>query len=75
MRINKLIENNKYKIGQIIYGHNDNVCKVIVIRKNKLISISNDKTMKLWALNKENKFEMFKNIIFIIIIDIVIFLN
>ena len=52
MRINKLIENNKYKIGQIIYGHNDNVCKVIVIRKNKLISISNDKTMKLWVLNK-----------------------
>ena len=31
--------------------------------------------MKLWVLNKENKFEMFKNIIFIIIIDIVIFLN
>ena len=52
MRIIKLIENNKYKIGQIIYVHNDNVCKVIVTRKNKLISISNDKTMKLWVLNK-----------------------
>ncbi len=49
---------------QSLGGHNHYVCKIIEIKKNKLISISYDKTMKIWKLNNENKFEYFNTVIF-----------
>ena len=57
MKIIKLInEKKKYEVEQTLIGHSHWVCKVIEIKTNELISISCDKTMKIWILNNENKF-------------------
>ena len=64
MKIIKLIEGDKYELQEILNGHTNEVFKVIEIRKNELISISRDKTMKIWRLNNENKFECILSIIF-----------
>ena len=44
--------------------NNHSVDKIIEIKENELISISLDKTMKIWNLNNENKFECIKSINF-----------
>ena len=64
MSIIKLIGEDKYQIEQILQGHTSNIRKVIEIKENELISVSYDKTMKIWKLNNENKFECIKTINF-----------
>ena len=39
MKIIKLIGEDKYKIDQILKGHDNDVCKIIEIKENELISI------------------------------------
>ena len=55
MKVIKLIGEDEYEIEQTLQGHTSYVCKVIEIKENELISISYDKTMKIWELNNENK--------------------
>ena len=62
MNIIKLINNNKYNFEQKLIGHTDNVFGVIEIRTNKLISVSSDKTMKIWNLNNNNQYECINTI-------------
>ena len=57
MKIIKLIGENEYRVEQTLQGHTNEVCKVIEIKENGLISVSYDKTMKIWELNNENKFK------------------
>ena len=57
MKIIKLLDDGKYQIDQELIGHKNYVYKAIEIKDNVLISISYDKTMKIWKLNKEKKFE------------------
>ena len=64
MKIIELIDDNNYKIKQILIGHTKDIMKVIEINKNKLISISCDNTLKIWILNKKNKFDCILNIIY-----------
>ncbi len=64
IKIIKLIEDNKYQIDQILKDHSDGARKIIEIKDNELISVSYDKTMKIWKLNNENKYECIKSIIF-----------
>jgi len=64
MKIIKLLENGKYQIDQTLEGHKQYVYKAIEIKENELISISYDKTMKIWNLNNENKFECILSIVF-----------
>ncbi len=64
MKIIELIDDDKYKIKQILIGHTKGVMKVIEIKKNNLISISCDKTIKIWILNHKNKFDCILNIFF-----------
>ena len=64
MKIIKLIGEDKYQIEQTLQGHTNYVYKVIEIKENELISVSSDKTMKIWKLNNENKFECYKTITF-----------
>lgn len=56
MKLVKLINNNSH-IEQTITINDLNMRKVFEIRKNVLISISNNKFMKIWILNKNNQFE------------------
>ena len=63
MNIIKLIDENKYNLEQKLNGHTNNVCNVVEIKENELISVSYDKTMKKWEL-KNNKFECTKTITF-----------
>ena len=63
MSIIKLINDNKYNIEQKLTGHSIYVFRAIEIRNHELISISNDKTMKIWKLNN-NKYECTNTIIF-----------
>ena len=64
MKIIKLIGENKYQIEQTLKGHINYVYKIIEIKENELISVSYDKTMKIWKLNHENQFECYKSITF-----------
>jgi WD40 repeat protein len=64
MMIIKLIGENKYQIEQILNAHKNTVCKIIQIKKNELVSISRDKTLKIWILNNKNKFEYITSIYF-----------
>ncbi len=64
MKIIELINNNKYKIKQILIGHTRDVMKVIEIKTNELISISSDNTIKIWILNHKKKYDCILNIIF-----------
>ena len=57
MNIIKLIDDNKYNLEQKLIGHSNWVCNVIEIRNNELISVSCDKTMKIWNINNNNKYE------------------
>ena len=59
------IKNEKGNCALIKYKYeNENMNKIIVIKENELISVSRDKTMKIWKLNNENKFECNKTITF-----------
>ena len=73
MKIIKLIGEDKYQIEQTLQAHTNTVYKVIEIKENELISISSDKTMKIWKLNNKNKFEWLVTITFQNYIQIVIF--
>ncbi len=64
MKIIKLIEEDKYQIEQTLKEHSNSVYKIIEIKENKLISITKDKTIKIWKLNNEKKFECIKTILF-----------
>jgi WD40 repeat protein len=64
MKIIKLKEEDKYQIKKILQAHTNEVCKVIEIKENELISVSRDKTMKIWKLNNENQFEYYDTITF-----------
>ena len=54
------LTNSLMKILKIM----NTIMKVIEIKDNELISISGDKEMKIWILNKDNIFECITNIIF-----------
>ena len=58
------MEEDKYQIDQTLEGHTGTVYKAIEIKENELISLSYDKTMKIWKLNNENTFECFLNVFF-----------
>jgi WD40 repeat protein len=45
------INNNNYNLIHILEGHNKIVRKVIELKDNKLISFSDDKTIKIWNHN------------------------
>ena len=64
MKLIKLIRKDKYEIQQILKGHSNTVYKVIEIKNNELISISWDKTMKIWILNNKKLFECISTIYF-----------
>ena len=64
MKIIKLIGEEKYKVDQNLEGHLGSVYKIIAIRDNELISISLDKTMKIWIINNESKFNCINTITF-----------
>ena len=64
MNIIKLIDKDKYLLEQKLTGHNSDVCNVIEVRDNELISVSQDNTMKKWEIINNNKFECTKTIIF-----------
>ena len=64
MKIIKLINDDNYQIEQTLKKHSNFICKVIENKENVLISISFDKTMKIWELNNENKFECITTINF-----------
>ena len=61
MKIIKLLNDNKYILEQNLTGHSNHIYKAIEIRDNVLISISADKTMKIWNINN-NKYECTKTI-------------
>ena len=56
MKIFRFFENNnKYIIEQILYGHQDNIKKIIQNSfDNSLISCSEDKSIKIWSINNNN---------------------
>ena len=62
MNIIKLIGEDKYNLEQKLTGHSSFISNVDEIRENELISVSYDKTMKIWEIKKENKFECIKTI-------------
>ena len=64
MKLIKLIGDNSYQIDQTLNGHYGDVYKIIETKENELISISKDKTMKVWILNKNNNFEYITTIVF-----------
>ena len=64
MNIIEIINDNSYILKQILIGHTDNVCRVIEIKENELISVSMDKSLKVWNLNNNNLFQYITNIIF-----------
>ena len=64
MMVIKLINNNEYEIQQILTGNEECIFKVIEIRDNELISISFDKIMKVWILDKDKRFFCKLNIYF-----------
>ena len=64
MNIIELKNDNTYILKQKLIGHSDNVCRVIEIKENELISVSMDKSFKVWILNNNNLFQCITNIIF-----------
>ena len=58
------MEKINIKLNKHYKGRTNEVYKIIEIKENELISISYDKTMKIWKLNNENKFECIKTITF-----------
>ena len=61
MRIYEL-NNDGSNLIKKLEGHNDITLKVIIY-KNKLISCSRDKTMKIWEKKEENNYNCIKSII------------
>ena len=60
----KLIGDEQFNVEQTFRNHSQSVRKIIEIKENILISISRDKSMKIWKINGENKIEFFKNYFF-----------
>ena len=65
MKIISLIDENNFKVDQILEGHNDRINKVIEKNKNIIISFSRDKTMRIWNLSKKNIYQCEKIIEFL----------
>ena len=61
MKLIKLL-NDKYEIVQNITEHNDKVYKAIELKQNEIISISNDKTMKIWVFDNKEELKCITNI-------------
>ena len=61
MKIIELINEEKYKVIQIL-NHHSPIFKIIEIKNNELISISEDGVMKVWILNNNKLFENILNI-------------
>ena len=57
-----MIDNNKYEIDQELKEHIEEARTIIEIKENELISVSFDKTMKIWKLNNQNKYICIKSI-------------
>ena len=56
------LNKNEYKLEQTLKGHSDIVKKVIEINDNILISISYDKTIIIWELDKNTDYHYYKSI-------------
>ena len=54
------LNKNEYKLEQTLKGHSDIVKKVIEINDNILISISYDKTIIIWELDKTTDYNFYK---------------
>ena len=65
MKIISLIDENNFKVDQILEGHNDRINKVIEKNENIIISFSRDKTMRIWNLSKKNIYKCDKIIEFL----------
>ena len=65
MKIISLLDDNNYKLEQILEGHIDRINKVIEKNENILISFSRDKTMRIWNLSKKNIYKCDKIIEFL----------
>ena len=63
MKVIKLV-NNSYNVEQILKGHTDYVYKMIEVKKNIFVSISKDKTMRIWELNANGIFNYVKSIVY-----------
>ena len=59
-----IIWNLKEKIQeQIIFGHSQAIQSIISFNNNTFISSSWDKIIKVWKINDNNKFLIYKNLI------------
>ena len=65
MKIISLLDDNNYKLEQILEGHIDRINKVIEKNGNIIISFSRDKTMRIWNLSKKNIYKCDKIIEFL----------
>ena len=64
MNVIQLIGEDKYNVEQTLKNHSDSIRKIIEMKEKLLISVSKDKSMKIWKINSENKIECFKDYIF-----------
>ena len=53
LKIYEINNNNNYNLIHILEGHNKIARKVIELKDNKLISFSDDKTIKIWNHNND----------------------
>ncbi len=65
MKIISLLDDNNYKLEQILEGHIDRINKVIEKNGNIIISFSRDKTMRIWNFSKKNIYKCDKIIEFL----------
>ena len=64
MKVIKLLGEKSYKVEQSLDEHSDFVYKIIEVKKNKFVSISKDKSMRIWELKDNNEFKYIKRIIY-----------
>ena len=58
------VDNEKYTVEQTLQGHNGYVVKIIEFKKNELISISNDNSMKFWNIKEKIEITCIKSVTF-----------
>ena len=66
IKVIKLMEDNKYILEASLESHKNEVLNIVEIKNNIIISVSSDKTMKVWDLNTFFKIKKQLKIIVII---------
>ena len=59
-----IYKKDSYDIQLSIKEHSEGIFSFIQLKNGKIITCSHDKTMKIWKLNNENKYECIKTIYF-----------